>query len=106
MTAAQLSLADVTSVIIAFCTALAVVIPFHKKQPKNALAETVTNLVLAALMLLAIFSRHPWAVLAVMGLIALSVSIFFMVKPQINRMDYLLLAFVWPWFFFLLSQKI
>lgn len=70
-----------------------------KRISREERVHAVINTVLLFAMIVAIIALPRWGLVAVMGLQAVSVSVFFMWKPQLSRMDFILLAVGWSLFF-------
>ena len=71
----------------------------YRLSSRTVSVDTAVNVVLFLLMALMIFLEIRLGMLAILGLQALWCSVWFMVKPQVIRGDFLVLAIVWPLFF-------
>lgn len=80
------------------------VVKTSQRHSRVEQAEIIVNTVLLFFMAFAVLFLPRWGVPAVFGLQAFSLSVFFILKPQLSRMDFLLLAMVWPMLFYALAS--
>lgn len=83
--------------------ALTLVLSLTRTKSKVEQAEAVVSMLMLFLIFLAMGAPFRWAFPVVLGINAFVVSLFFMFKPRLSRIDFVILAAIWPLFFSSLS---